>query len=491
MRSLKDIRKQSRYMQARQGSAAWAGLFMSAASAPGSTLRRQCQPTLMQGLRPRAQLFWRRVAIVGDDIVRDRQPACPRSLCRHDTPYGRLRQPRCATARAICVAGSQSTTQMRSRTAASAAATRPATAPRTQVAAARRVGAALCLIADQRMQHGFQPLPHRDRRRRARIQARSSSRPRPTPRRRTPARSRAWPNRRQRSAPARSHRCPPRTRPIRPACPPRATCPSRCPRQTYFEYAHRFVHVWPLARRRHARWSAWQQPCQPGLAAQQQHRHPGQRQVGAERQGWPRRARPASVIVPPTSTPASDAASSSMGSAPTPNHAPSAASSKVAVAHAFAPREVAERVEDQPQEAVARHRAQHRQRQRRETVAQIDQQPGPGQRQVMASGSSVLSRSIQASATREADRPMPHNAMGVGPSAKRRRRTIRRSAVRSRDSASRWPRRRRAAPPSSSQPASGGVRQRTGAEHCRQCETGARRAIDRRARRLRGGGRLG
>ena len=68
----------------------------------------------MQGLRPRAQLFWRRVAIVGDDIVRDRQPACPRSLCRHDTPYGRLRQPLRDCTRAICVAGSQSTTQMRS-----------------------------------------------------------------------------------------------------------------------------------------------------------------------------------------------------------------------------------------------------------------------------------------------------------------------------------------------------------------------------------------
>ena len=243
MRSLKDIRKQSRYMQARQGSAAWAGLFMSAASAPGSRPGgRQCQPTLMQGLRPRAQLFWRRVAIVGDDIVRDRQPACPRSLCRHDTPYGRLRQPAARLHAGDLRGGIAIDHADAVHARASAAATRPATAPRTpgssrRASAWRSVSSPIngCSTASSRCRTATSAKA------RSRIQAQSSEPSSASARRRTPARSRAWPNRRQRSAPARSHRCPPRTRPIRPACPPRATCPSRCPRQTYFEYAHRFV----------------------------------------------------------------------------------------------------------------------------------------------------------------------------------------------------------------------------------------------------------
>ena len=216
----------------------------------------------MQGLRPRAQLFWRRVAIVGDDIIRDRQPACPRSLCRHDTPYGELRQPaarlRAGDLRGIAIDHADAV-----HAAASAAATRPATAPRTPGSsrAPRRPGA---LIADQRMQHGFQPLPHRDIGEGALASRHGqASRPRQRLGARTPARSRAWPNPPAAvSARAISSVSTRTDAPIRPACPPRATCEPIPPVKPILNMLIAFAPCM-TARARHARRS-WQQRPAPG-----------------------------------------------------------------------------------------------------------------------------------------------------------------------------------------------------------------------------------
>lgn len=122
---------------------------------------RQREPAVVQSSCPRAQGIGRGGAIVDDDVVRGLQPGCPRSLCRHDTPDGRLRQPT-----AFLHPG-----DLRGRVAIDHADAVDPAAPaagfdqqghdENQVQAARLCGGLLGVQADQRVQQGFEAAARR------------------------------------------------------------------------------------------------------------------------------------------------------------------------------------------------------------------------------------------------------------------------------------------------------------------------------------------